>query len=87
MQIMIKGELSIPELRQAIFEILCELEQAMAVRYSLGATLYVNPTNGFGDAVVPHDRYGAPVTKIFNKGPYRSVADEYRIFDMSRSVK
>ncbi|MGO4814232.1 hypothetical protein AB4156_32445 [Cupriavidus sp. 2MCAB6] len=79
MQITIKGELSIPELRQTLYETLHELEETLAVRYSLGATLYVNPTNGFGDAVVPHDKHGTAVKKLLSRGPYRSAADEYKV--------
>jgi hypothetical protein len=79
MQIMIKGEMSIAEIRQALFEKLCELEEEFAVRYSQGATLYVNPTNGFGDEVVPHNKVGATVKKLLSTGPYRSAADEYKI--------
>ena len=53
MQIKVKGELSLPQIRQALFEKLCEVEERFAVRYSLDATLYIRPTNGFGDDVSP----------------------------------
>jgi hypothetical protein len=48
MQIKIKGEMSIAELRQALFEMIVEAENELGVRYSRGATLFINPTNGFG---------------------------------------
>lgn len=79
MQITIKGELTIAEIRQALYEKLHELEDDFAVRYSQGATLYVNPTNGLGDAVVPHNKADRSVTKLYSNGPYRSAADEFKI--------
>ncbi len=38
--------MSIAEIRQALFEKILEAEE-MGVRYSRGATLFINPTNGF----------------------------------------
>lgn len=58
MKIRVKGELTIAEIRQALFEKLHEVEDDLAVRYSMGATLYINPTNGFGEKVEPHTAYG-----------------------------
>ncbi|MFK4445199.1 hypothetical protein ABH944_005454 [Caballeronia udeis] len=79
MQIIFKGEITIAELRQLLFQTLNEIESDLAVRYSLGATLYVNPTNGFGDAIVPHNKYGLSVNKLYSSGPYRSAADEFKL--------
>ena len=79
MQIHIKGELTIAELRQAIYEKLHELEDDLAVAYSKGATLYVNPSNGLGDAVVPHNEFGREVTKLLSNGPYKSAADTLKL--------
>lgn len=79
MQIKIRGELTIPDIRQAIFEELHALETDLAVRYSQGATLYINPTNGFGDEVVPRNKIGQRVDKINSNGPYRSAADDFKI--------
>jgi hypothetical protein len=73
MQIKVKGEMTINEIRKALFEKLCELESDHAVRYSQGATLYINPTNGFGDEIQPE------VSKIYSTGPYRSAADDYKL--------
>ena len=76
MQIKVKGEMTIAEIRQALFEKLNEIENDYAVRYSRGATLYINPTNGFGDDVEPR-KHGRTVDKLFSSGPYRSAADDY----------
>ena len=77
MQIKIKGEMTIAEIRQALFEKLVEVEERYAVRHSLNATLYLRPTNGFGDDVSPRYRNGEAVKKIYSTGPYRAAADQY----------
>ncbi len=79
MQINIRGEMSIADIRQAIFEKLSELETDFAVKFSQGATIYVNPTDGMGSHVVPHTRDGRALTKMQSQGPYRSAADEFKI--------
>jgi hypothetical protein len=79
MQIQIKGELTMAELRQALFEKLLEVEEDLAVAFSKGATLYLNPSNGLGDAVIPHNKHGSEVSKLLSNGPYRSAADEFKI--------
>ena len=76
MQIKIKGEMPIADIKHAIIEKLNEIEEDFAVRYSRGATLYINPTNGFGDDVVPR-KNGKSVDKLYSSGPYRSAADSY----------
>ena len=76
MQIKVKGEMPIADIRQAIFEKLSEVEEDFAVHFSRGATLYINPTNGFGEDVEPH-KHGRRVDKLYSTGPYRSAADEY----------
>ena len=75
MQIKIRGEMSIAEIRQALFEKIIEAEE-LGVRYSRGATLFINPTNGFGDDVEPH-KQGRRIDKLYSDGPYRSAADIY----------
>lgn len=77
MKITVHGEMTIAEIRRALFEQLCQLEAEYAVRYSRGATLFIHPTNGFGDAVSPRDHAGGEVTKMNCRGPYRSAADDY----------
>jgi hypothetical protein len=79
MQIKVKGEMTIAELRQAIFEKLHEVEDDFSVRFSRGATIYINPTNGFGDDVVPHNKAGWKVDKLYCDGPYRSAADDFKL--------
>lgn len=76
MQIKIKGEMPIADIKRAIIEKLNEIEEDFAVRFSRGATLYINPTNGFGDDVVPR-KNGKVVDKLYSSGPYRSAADSY----------
>lgn len=71
MEIKVKGEMTIADIKQALFEKLQEVEDDHAVRYSRGATLYINPTNGFGDDVYPG------VKKLYSRGPYRAAADDY----------
>lgn len=71
--------MSLAEIRQALFEKLNEVEDDLAVRHSRGATLYINPTNGFGDEVVPRNKSGRAVDKVFSDGPYKSAADEFKI--------
>jgi hypothetical protein len=78
MEIKLRGEMTIADLRQALFEQLHELETNYSVKFSRGATLYINPTNGFGDDVVPRMAGGRPLTKLYSAGPYRSAADERR---------
>lgn len=77
MQIKVKGEMSLPQIRQALFEKLCEVEERFAVRYSLDATLYIRPTNGFGDDVSPRYPNGEAVSKLYTTGPYQSASEEY----------
>lgn len=77
MQITIKGEMTIANLRQALYEALHELEDDMAVAYSKGATLYVNPSDGMGQEVVSR-RDGRVVAKMLSSGPYRCAADDLK---------
>jgi len=77
MQIRITGEHSIIAIRQALFETLAKVESEYGVRYTLEATLYIRPTNGFGDEYIPHSQSGRPIKKLFSDGPYRSAADHY----------
>ncbi len=79
MQIKIKGEMTIPELRQAIFEKIREAEESYGVRYSRGATIFINPTNGFGEEVMPRNKEGRIVNKLYSEGPYKSAADDYKL--------
>jgi len=71
--------MTLAEIRQALFEKLHELEEGYALRFSRGATLYLNPTDEFGEDVVVRKHTGEQVTKIFTNGPYRSAADDYKL--------
>lgn len=77
MEIRVHGEMTIAEIRQAIHEQLSHLEANFSVRYSRGATLYINPTNGFGDKITPRDNNGGELEKLHCRGPYKSAADQY----------
>ncbi len=79
MQIKIIGEFTIADIRQALFEELSNVEDKYAVRYSRGATLFINPTNGFGDDVVPRNSVGHRMNKLYSNGPYKSAADDYKL--------
>jgi hypothetical protein len=79
MQITIRGELTMAQLRQVIYEKLLELEDDYALAYSQGATLYVNPSDGRGSPVELKAKDGRKLTKIFSEGPYRSAAEDYKI--------
>ncbi len=78
MQILIHGEMSMADIRQAIFEKLHEIEDDLAVKFSRGATLYVNPTDGKGHSVEPR-RHGRKVKQLDSDGPYRSAADDFKL--------
>ena len=49
MEIRLRGEMTFADIWQALFEQLCTLEDEYAVRYSRGATLFLNPTDGLGE--------------------------------------
>jgi hypothetical protein len=78
MEIRVKGEFPMTDIRQAIFEKLNELEDAHAIRFSRGATLFINPTDGKGHDVVPRQPGGGVLRKIFMNGPYRGAFDDYK---------
>lgn len=79
MKIKIKGEWTIQQLRQAVFEQLIAMENQFHVRYSKDIVLYFTPTNGFGDEVSCRDKAGREVTVLYSHGPYQAVADHYHI--------
>ena len=49
MQIKVRGETSLRDIRKALVEQLVMVEQKYGVRMTLNATLYIRPTNGYGD--------------------------------------
>jgi hypothetical protein len=79
MEIRIRGQMTIADIRQALFEQLHELETKYAVQFSRGATLYINPTNSFGEDVRPRLPGGHELRTLYSTGPYRSAADEGKL--------
>ena len=77
MKIIFTGECSIPALRQSVYEQLNIMQNRFTVRHARSATLYLTPTNGFGDAVPCYDRHGIEVPMLRAEPPYRSAADQY----------
>tara|TARA_R110002110_G_scaffold407057_1_gene627680 strand:+ start:605 stop:844 length:240 start_codon:yes stop_codon:yes gene_type:complete len=77
MKIKVKGEHTISSIRQALYEQLHELESKYGVRFTLDATLYIRPTNGFGADVEPRFANGEPVRALFSNGPYKPAIEEY----------
>ncbi len=77
MQIRISGEIRLTEIRKALCEALGEIEAEYAIRHSRGAILYINPTDGLGEAVTARNKLGRVVSRIMKDGPYRSAADDY----------
>jgi hypothetical protein len=65
--------MTIADIRQALFEQLHELETKYAVQFSRGATLYINPTNSFGEDVTPRMPGGHEFRTLYSMGPYRSA--------------
>ena len=79
MEVRIKGQMTIADIRQALFEQLHDLETKYAVKFSRGATIYINPTNDFGDDVTPLMPGGQELRVLYSTGPYRSAADEGKL--------
>ncbi len=77
MKIKFHGELSIPELKQAIFELFQELEDECLVRHSKNISLYLTPTDGTGDRIYCKNRCGMKIDTIKCYGPYHSVTEKY----------
>ena len=66
MEVKLEVKLTIADIRQALFEQLHELETKYAVQHSRGATLYINPTNAFGEDVTPRLPGGHETQKPFS---------------------
>lgn len=77
--ISVRGDLTMAQVRQAIFEALGEIEEEHNLRHSRNVTLFVNPINEYGEKVVLRDERGKELSRVTKKGPYRSAADEYNI--------
>ena len=79
MEIKVRGQMAMADLRQAIFENLHLVESEHAVHFSKGATLYINPTNEHGEPVIVRGHAGRELKTLHVTGPYRSAADEFKI--------
>jgi hypothetical protein len=77
--IRIQGDMTLAEMRQALFEAICELEDEFAVHHTHNVSLFINPTNEVGETVVVRNRQGAVVSRVTKRGRYRCAADEYNI--------
>ncbi len=77
MQIRIKGEHSITAIKQVLFELLTKAECDHGVRYTIDATQYIRPPNGFGREFTPSYPNGSTIQYLYSSGPYRSAADDY----------
>lgn len=77
MKIIIKREMSIPQLRQCLYEQLQSIEERFAVRYARNTTIYISFTNGFGNEVRCVDSRGEDVNEIRSDGPYPCAADQF----------
>ena len=78
MKIRIKGEMSITELIQAIYEQLREMEELYRVSYTRDVVIFLTPTDGEGEEVSCRNRRGKEVVSLQCDGPYKSVADKFR---------
>ena len=79
MKIKIKGELQNYQIRQALFEKLHKIEEELLVRHAKNVTLYLTPTNGFGNPIYTRDPSGKDVQVIYSDGLYPCAADSYEI--------
>ncbi|MBB4267924.1 hypothetical protein [Roseospira visakhapatnamensis] len=79
MKIRVKGEMSMPALRQALFEQLYALEEDHFVRHCREVSLFLTPTNGFGEPIVARTECGAALDAVYSDGPYLSAAAEFRL--------
>ncbi|MEL6687990.1 MAG: hypothetical protein AAFP97_10260, partial [Pseudomonadota bacterium] len=61
MKICIKKEMTLPELKQCLFEQINSMEDRFSVRYTKDVTLYLTLTNGFGMPVSCKDSRGQEV--------------------------
>ncbi|ODT16466.1 MAG: hypothetical protein ABS35_28265 [Kaistia sp. SCN 65-12] len=77
--ISVRGQLTMAQLRQALFEALGEIEEQYSLRHARNVTVFVNPTDEFGEKVILRDERGKVLSRVTKKGPYRSAAEEYNL--------
>lgn len=80
MKILIKGEKSLAELRQCIYEQLHTMEDRFAVGYADDVAIYLNLTNGAGRKVICKDGGGKDVLQLCSHGPYIPAAIRFDLF-------
>lgn len=79
MKITIRGEMSFRQTLQALYEIFHQIKNDHAVGHSRGVTIYINPTDGLGQDVIPRRKTGEEVQEVLSRGPYRSAADDFKL--------
>jgi len=77
MEVRIRGQMTIADIRQALFEQLHELEIKYAVQFSRGATLYINPTNAFGEDVTPRMPGGHELRTLYSTRARKHSQDRW----------
>jgi len=79
MKIKIRGELSLRQLIQCIYEQLLEVEQRYAIHHAQHVTIYMTTTNGCGDVVFCKNEQGEEVFTMHTDGPYDSITEHFDI--------
>lgn len=77
MKIKIKGELSASEFRQAIFELVQELEDQFTITHVKNINIYLTPSDGEGERVYCRNARGKEIETYKFDGPYKSVDKDY----------
>jgi len=80
MKIKIKGEKSLAEIRQCIYEQLHTMEDRFAVNHADDVTIYLNLTNGAGRKVTCKDGGGKEIVQLSSSGPYVPAAIRFDLF-------
>lgn len=77
MQIIVSGEHSLREITQALVEVFAKIQDEYGIYHTRNATLYINFTDGKGEAVVARNSLGRIVSTIKLESPYKAAADYY----------
>ncbi|MGB3448623.1 MAG: hypothetical protein WBA48_18215 [Xanthobacteraceae bacterium] len=62
--ISVRGDMTLAEARQAIFETLNQIEDEFAVRHTRNLNLFINPTDESGEKVVVRNSLGGVVSRV-----------------------
>ena len=76
MKISIRGEHSLRNLIQCIYEQLLEIEQTYNIDFARRVTIYMTTTDGRGNVVFCRDARGNEVMTMKTDGPYSVAADQ-----------